>query len=235
MSRFDRGSVGHNHGLRRGSDLNQDDPAVFPALSDVSRDFASTARRCWPLAAISCEPLAFPHSRFLEVVLDVDPSVKIDLAVRDSQIIPLSPFPTRLSGNRIMSGLLDLVGQYLNNDSVDTISKTIGADPQQTQQAIGAALPTLLGAITRNATEPGGEASLHNALSNDHDGSILDHLGSLFGGQAPAAPQVSERTTAGGSILDHILGTRRSRVEEGVSRASGLSSGQTMKLLAISS
>ena len=132
-----------------------------------------------------------------------------------------------------MSALLDLVGQYLNNDSVDTISKTIGADKQQTQQAIGAALPTLLGAITRNATEADGEASLHNALAKDHDGSILDHLGSLFGGETPAASSVTERTTSGGSILDHILGSRRSRVEEGVSRASGLSSGQTMKLLAM--
>jgi hypothetical protein len=132
-----------------------------------------------------------------------------------------------------MSQLLDLVGQYLDDDSVAAISSQIGADPAQTQQAIGAALPTLLGAITRQASEPEGATKLHNALQKDHDGSILDHLGSLFGGQQPAAPEVSERTTAGGSILDHILGNRKSRVEDGVSRASGLSSGQVMKLMAL--
>lgn len=130
-----------------------------------------------------------------------------------------------------MSSLLDLVGQYLDNDSVAAISKTIGAEPEQTKQAIGAALPTLLGAITRNATESGGQEHLHRALSNDHDGSILDHLGSLFGGKEPEAPTVSKRTTSGGSILDHILGNRRPRVEEGVSAASGLSISQVMKLL----
>ncbi|MGB7342909.1 MAG: DUF937 domain-containing protein [Pirellulaceae bacterium] len=132
-----------------------------------------------------------------------------------------------------MSNLLDLVGQYLDDDSVAAISNQIGADPAQTQQAISAALPTLLGAITRQASEPGGAAQLHNALQNDHDGSILDHLGSLFGGKEPAAPEVSQRTTDGGSILDHILGNRKSRVEDGVSRASGLSSGQVMKLMVL--
>ncbi len=130
-----------------------------------------------------------------------------------------------------MSALLDLVGQYLDDDSVENISKTIGAQPEQTKQAIGAALPTLLGAITRNASDADGQERLHRALANDHDGSILDHLGSLFGGKEPEAPAVSKRTTSGGSILDHILGSRRPRVEEGVSRASGLSAGQVMKLL----
>lgn len=130
-----------------------------------------------------------------------------------------------------MSGLIDLVGNYLNSDSVSQISKTIGAEPEQTQQAIGAILPTLMGAITRNASNDEGAASLHNALANDHDGSILDHLGSFFGGGKPDA--VSSRATQGDSILDHILGNRRSRVEEGVSRSSGLSTSQVMKLMAI--
>ncbi|NND99174.1 MAG: DUF937 domain-containing protein [Pirellulaceae bacterium] len=132
-----------------------------------------------------------------------------------------------------MSALLDVVGQYLDSDSVQTISQSIGADPDQTRQAIGAALPTLLGAITRNAAQPEGEASLHRALSNDHDGSILDHLGGLFGTDAVESPAVTERTTAGGSILDHILGSRKSRVEEGVSRASGLSQSQVVQLMAM--
>lgn len=132
-----------------------------------------------------------------------------------------------------MSALLDLVGQHINKDSVAAISNAIGADNHQTEQAIGAALPTLLGAITRNATESGGEEKLHQALLKDHDGSILDHLGSFFGGGNAPATSVTERTTAGGSILDHILGNRKQRVEDGVSRASGLSGSQTMKLLAL--
>ncbi|MFK8115466.1 MAG: DUF937 domain-containing protein [Rubripirellula sp.] len=129
-----------------------------------------------------------------------------------------------------MSDLLDLVSQHLNQDTIATLSRSIGADPQQTQQAIGAALPTLLGGLVRNAAQPDGQQQLHGALDRDHDGSILGQLGSLFG-QKPAEIQAPEKTTAGGAILDHILGGRRSRVESGVSQSSGLTSGQTIKLL----
>ena len=132
-----------------------------------------------------------------------------------------------------MSALIDLVGKYLDNDSIAEISRTIGTEPEKTQQAIGAALPTLLGAVTRNASVPDGEASLHKALSNDHDGSILDHLGNLFCGKRPQSSAVSDRTTAGELILDHILGSRKDRVLDGISRSSGLSASQVMKLMTI--
>lgn len=129
-----------------------------------------------------------------------------------------------------MSGLLDLVANHLDSDSISKISQAIGADTEQTQSAIAAALPTLLGGLARNAAEPTGQEQLHNALSRDHDGSLLDQLGGLFGGKTEQVT-ASKKATAGGAILDHILGKSRSRVEEGVSKTSGLSTGQTMKLL----
>ncbi len=131
-----------------------------------------------------------------------------------------------------MSGIYDLISSQLTEDRVFAMSQSIGADPAQTQQAISAALPTLLGALARNASTPQGEQQLHQALVSDHDGSILDQLGSLFGGATPqTASGVSDRTISGGSILDHILGNRKQRVESGVSQVSGLSSGQAMKLM----
>ena len=129
-----------------------------------------------------------------------------------------------------MSELLDLVGNYMSRDRVETMSKSIGATPQQTQSAISALLPTLIAGMAKNASDQSGQEKLHNALQKDHDGSILDHLGTLFGNKPKEAP-VSERTAAGGSILDHILGNRRGRVEQGVSQSSGLSSEQVMKLM----
>ena len=130
-----------------------------------------------------------------------------------------------------MSDLLDLARQQLQGDTINSLSQSIGATPDQTQQAIGAILPSLLGGLARNASNPEGEEQLHNALQRDHDGSLLDHLGGLFGGSQ--APPVSEKTTQGGAILDHILGNKRQRVETGVSQSSGLSSGQVMKLMAM--
>lgn len=134
-----------------------------------------------------------------------------------------------------MSQLLDLVGGYLDDSTVAKMSEALGADPEQTQKAISAALPTLLGAVTRNASDESGQQQLHHALVRDHDGSILDHLGSLFGpGPDPIdQPGVSAKTTSGGAILDHILGSRKQRVEKGVSNASGLDGGQAMKLMSM--
>ena len=101
-----------------------------------------------------------------------------------------------------MSQLLELVGRYLDKDSVETLSRNIGANSDQTQQAIGAALPTLLGALAQNADNPEGEQNLHQALLKDHDGSLLDNLGAILGGK-----EESKST----SVTDRPSETRFSR------------------------
>ena len=131
------------------------------------------------------------------------------------------------------SELLDIIGSHLDEDQLQSLSRNIDATPEQTRSAVGAALPTMIGALARNASDPEGQQQLHRALSSDHDGSILDHLGGLLGPQESpgSASGVTERTTAGGAILDHIFGSGKPRVEENIGKASGLSSGQVMKLL----
>jgi hypothetical protein len=121
-----------------------------------------------------------------------------------------------------MTSILDTLQQQLGPDAIQQISNTIGADPSATSGAISAALPALLGGLSRNASTPQGAAALHNAL-DAHDGSILDNLGGLLAGAGGAA--------IGGSILSHIFGSQRSGVEQGVSRASGLSAQQISQLL----
>lgn len=129
-----------------------------------------------------------------------------------------------------MPQIMDLVAGHLGSDSVEKLSQQIGATPEQTENAIGALLPTLIAGLARNTESEKGAENLHHALARDHDGSILEHLGSLFGGQPEQAP-VQPKATQGGSILDHILGQRRGRVEDSVSRSSGLSKGQVLKLM----
>ncbi|MEM6469997.1 MAG: DUF937 domain-containing protein [Planctomycetota bacterium] len=134
-----------------------------------------------------------------------------------------------------MSQLMDLVGSYLNDENVDRISRSLGSDRSKTEKAISAALPTLVGAMTRNANDPSKQERLHQALVRDHDGSLFDHLGSFLGpGDDPVEqPGLTKKTTSGGAILDHLLGNRRGRVEQGVSSASGLDSGQSVKLMSM--
>ena len=126
-----------------------------------------------------------------------------------------------------MSSILDMLAGQLGGDTMKQISRHIGADEKSTGAATDAALQALLGAVSRNAATPQGAESLHRALEKDHDGSILDNLGALVGGQAQG------RAADGNGILKHLLGNKRSRVETGLSQSTGLD-GQSMgKLMAM--
>jgi hypothetical protein len=124
-----------------------------------------------------------------------------------------------------MSGIFDLVQQQiLSGDTLSRISKQIGADPDTTSNAIAGALPMLIGALSKNASRPGGAEALAGALSRDHDGSLLDNLGGFLGGD-PAS--------LGAGILGHVFGAKRPAAEAGLSGLSGLDKGSAGQLLAI--
>ena len=113
-----------------------------------------------------------------------------------------------------MSSMFDaLAGQILQGGQLQQLNELLGTDDAQTRTAVGAALPTLLGALARNAAKPEGADSLLGALSRDHDGSVLDDLGSFF-----AKPNTAD----GDGILRHVLGDRRETVEQGLGRGSGI-------------
>ena len=123
-----------------------------------------------------------------------------------------------------MSTILDLIGEQLSPDTIRQMSGAIGAEPRQTATAVETAVPLLLGALQRNASNESGAASLAGALDRDHDGSILDDLAGFLG---------QGTTAAQGRSLDHIFGGKRAPVENAVARRSGLDGGQVMKLLAM--
>ena len=156
-----------------------------------------------------------------------------------------------------MNGSLidDLMGQ-LQGPSLGPIAQQLGTDADTAGQAIAAALPMLVGALGRNAQQPGGAGALFEALQRDHAGSgamdlggllggllggagagagsagmggmggMGDLLGSVLGGGAPASRQLDA-----GGILGHILGGAQPRAEAGLSQATGLNMGQAGKLL----
>ncbi len=126
-----------------------------------------------------------------------------------------------------MNSILDLLADNIGGDNIGQIAGAIGADPQQTQTAVSAALPAILTALNRNTNTSQGAGALASALDRDHDGSLLDQLGGFLGGQ------VRGKQADGGGILGHILGGQRQQVEQGVAQASGLDMGQVAKLLPI--
>lgn len=123
-----------------------------------------------------------------------------------------------------MPGLIDVLGSRLDANTVRQISGTIGADQVATGSAISAALPLLLGALAKNASNTDGARSLHDALARDHDGSALDQL--------PAQGAPGPRGD-GDAILKHILGDRREVAERGIAKASGLDLAKVGPLLAM--
>ena len=122
-----------------------------------------------------------------------------------------------------MTAILETLQQRLGPDTIEQLSQAIGADPASTSNAVSLALPALLGGLSHNASNAQGAAALDRALG-DHDGSILDNLGGLFGAGGGGGG-------IGGAILGHIFGHKRGSVEEGVSRGSGLDPQQVIQLL----
>jgi hypothetical protein len=151
-----------------------------------------------------------------------------------------------------MAELMDVIRSHLNRDTFESLGQRIGADPSTVQRVASMVLPMLVGGLSKNVSNsPQGRSSLNAALEQDHDGSLLDSLGSLLrgdgarggglgaltgavgsllgGGSGRAA---NPKATNGDGILRHLLGDRRGTIEEGTARASGLERGQVSSVLA---
>ncbi len=124
-----------------------------------------------------------------------------------------------------MTSLVEDLASQLQGAPVQQVAQQLGIDPAQASSAVSAALPLLMGALGRNASQPQGAQALFGALQKDHAG--LD-LGSVVGSVLGGSGQ-------GGAILGHIFGGSQDRVQAGLGQATGLGSnqaGQLMKILA---
>ena len=160
-----------------------------------------------------------------------------------------------LKGTHMNGSLLDDLMSQLQGAPAGQIAQQLNADPNSIEQAIGAALPMIVGALGRNAGSSAGADDLFNALQRDHSGGsaidlggllggllgggaggaagmggLGDLLGSVLGGGAPANRQLNAD-----GMLGHIFGGAQSRAESGLGQATGLDSnkaGQLLKILA---
>ncbi len=122
--------------------------------------------------------------------------------------------------------LMDMLTQTLGTTAVNHMAKKMGVDSQLTRAAISLAVPMLIKSLANNASNKEGARSLNNALERDHDGSLLDNLTGFLDGNTQQS-----KTTDGAGILRHLLGDRRSNVEQVISRDTGLDSNTTQGLL----
>jgi len=123
-----------------------------------------------------------------------------------------------------MSSLFETLLATLGGDATREISRKVGADEGATFQVISAALPMLLGAMTKNSGSSDGASALAGALDRDHDGSVLDDVIGFLG-KGPSQD--------GEGILNHVLGGKKPAVEQGLGKMAGLDAGSVGKILTI--
>src|SRR5262249_39066235 len=116
-----------------------------------------------------------------------------------------------------------VITQQLAGSAVQTIAQRFGISEDSARTAVQLGVPLLLTALARNASQPQGAASLHQAINNDHDGSIFDNLMGYLGN-----PQSGN----GAGILGHVLGKQQPAIENNLAQATGIDQNAAGGLLA---
>ncbi|MFT3762552.1 MAG: DUF937 domain-containing protein [Pseudoxanthomonas sp.] len=127
------------------------------------------------------------------------------------------------------NSLAEQLFQQLQGAPLQQVAQQLGADPAQTSSAVGAALPLLLGALGKNASQPSGAEALFGALQNDHAGGL--DIGSVLGAVLGGGSQ--SRQTNGAGILGHVFGGNQQNAAASLGQATGLGGDKANLLLQI--
>jgi hypothetical protein len=112
-----------------------------------------------------------------------------------------------------MNALTQVITQQLAGGAVNTIAQRFGISETTANTAVQMAVPLILSALARNASQPEGAESLHEAINNDHDGSIFDNLMGYL---------ENPQSANGAGILGHVFGGQRPAIEKNLAQATGM-------------
>ena len=123
-----------------------------------------------------------------------------------------------------MNTISQMITQQIAGAVAAQLASRLGVSEGTARTAVQLAVPLVVAALARNASQPQGAQDLHEAVTQDHDGSILDNL----------MGYVSNPQEANGSgILGHVLGAQRPAVENNLAQATGLDQNAAGSLLEI--
>jgi hypothetical protein len=121
-----------------------------------------------------------------------------------------------------MNAITQVITQQLTGGAVRAISQRLGISETAANTAVQIAVPLILSALARNASQPHGAESLHEAITKDHDGSILDNLTGYLG---------NPQSANGAGILGHVFGSQQPTLENNLAQATGMDQGSASGLL----
>ena len=154
----------------------------------------------------------------------------------------------------VSPSMVDELLQQLQGAPMQQMAQSLGESEAQTQQAVHAAIPMMLGALGNNTQSAAGADALFGALQRDHSGSpdLGGLLGSLLGGGAGGgsqpgglgglgglggmlgsvlggamgggAAQGGQSMGGAGDILGHIFGGQQDQASSNLGQATGLGS-----------
>ena len=112
-----------------------------------------------------------------------------------------------------MNAITQIITQQLGGSAARTIAQRFGISETTANTAIQMAVPLIVAALARNASQPQEAQSLHQAVANDHDGSIFDNLMGYL--QNP-------QTANGAGILGHVFGSQQPSIQNNLAQATGM-------------
>lgn len=123
-----------------------------------------------------------------------------------------------------MENIINSILSKLDDQSLQSISQKTNTSPSQAKSALANAIPILMNVMAKNNQNPEKAASLQKAVEKDHDGKILDNLGSYFNNPDSAN---------GPGIVKHVLGTDHRNAVEYITKDSGVSESSATRILEI--
>lgn len=122
-----------------------------------------------------------------------------------------------------MNAITQVITQQLSGSAVRIIAQRTGISETTAASAVQIAVPLILTALARNASQPQEAQNIHQAINNDHDGSIFDNLMGYLG---------NPQSANGAGILGHVFGGQQSTVENNLAQATGMDPNAASGLLA---
>lgn len=119
--------------------------------------------------------------------------------------------------------LQSVLSSVAKPETLKNVASATGQSPEKVQEIIEASLPLVLGQVSKNASTKKGSDSLNKALDQHSDGSILDTLSGLFGGDST--------NSDGMSILGHIFGSSNDKASNHVAQKTGVDANTVMQVL----